>query len=260
MSYAPAALNALARYWVAQHGVNLGIVGDSSHQDKGTSYHLGKDHLTLTAYSRQTPRDRAGLTNAASAIDLGKLKASYGELRSFSSWLVQQCRKNAPGTADIREIIYSPDGRTVKRYDRERGFASAPVAEPQLSKDHLWHTHISFYRDSEKRDKTVIFRPYFAPLPAPAFRVRIKPGAKIRVYTLGDETDGNVHCIDTWEKPDRVWTNPWSSAPCGAKVPRKTCDGKSSATTALVSAGAFKGQHIRVGARYGVYHEAIPDE
>lgn len=258
MSYAPPTLSALARFWVAQHGVNLGIVGDSSHQQKGTSYHLGADHLSAGAYSNLTARDRRGLTNGASAIDLGKLEGSYGELRSFSSWLVSQARKNAPGTIDIREIIYSPDGRVVKRWDRERGYTSAPKTEGDSS--HLWHTHVSFYRDAEKRDHTIAFRPYFVPKPSPRFQVRIKPGAKVRIYTLGDETNGDIHCIDTWEKPDRVWAGAWSSAPCGAAVPRSTCDGKSSATTALVSAGVFKGQHIRVGARYGVYHEVIPDE
>ncbi len=66
---------------IANGGVNLGIIGDTAHATLGVSYHLGKSQLTATAYSRQLPRDAAGLTEAASAIDLGKLNGSLTELR-----------------------------------------------------------------------------------------------------------------------------------------------------------------------------------
>lgn len=160
MTFNPATLKALGAYWVAQGGVNLGVVGDTGHVAKGTSYHLGEDQLTATAYSRQTARDRAGLSNAASAIDLGKLDGSLANLRLFSKILVARARSNAAGTGDMREIIYSPDGATVLRWDRQRGFASAP--RPGEADDtHLTHTHVSWYRDAESRDHTTAFRPYF---------------------------------------------------------------------------------------------------
>jgi hypothetical protein len=165
MTYAPATLTALGAYWKANGGVNLGIVGDTSHVAKGVSYHLGKSQLTLGAYSRQTARDKAGLTEAASAIDLGKLNGSFRQLRDFSKWLVADARANAPGTSDMREIIYSPDGVTVLRWDRQRGFASAPRSG-EADSTHLTHTHVSWYRDAEKRDHTTAFRPYF-PVPPP---------------------------------------------------------------------------------------------
>lgn len=161
MTYAPATLLELGRLWTAEGGVNLGIVGDVRHQARGTSYHLGADQLTDDAYSRQTARDRRGLTNAASAIDLGRLDGSLDELRAFSDWLVDQARSNAPGTADMREIIWSPDGVTVLRWDRERGAASEPRAG-EADASHLGHTHVSWYRDAEYRDHTTAFRPYFA--------------------------------------------------------------------------------------------------
>ena len=160
MTYAPATLTALAAYWMAQGGVNLGIVGDTAHAARGVSYHLGAGQLLPDAYSVQTTRDRAGLTNAASAIDLGKLGGSLPQLRAFSTWLVAQARANAPGTSDLREIIWSPDGVKVLRWDRERGYASEPRTG-EADDSHLTHTHISFYRDSEKRDHTTAFRPYF---------------------------------------------------------------------------------------------------
>lgn len=160
MTYAPAPLRALATYWVAQGGVNLGVVGDVAHQRKGASYHLGESSLVPLAYSRVLPRDRAGLTEAASAIDLGKLRGSFAPLRTFSRWLVVRCQKGVGGTQDIREIIYTADGESVLRYDRERGFDSVP-RPGEADGSHLWHTHISFYRDSEKRPKADLFRPFF---------------------------------------------------------------------------------------------------
>jgi hypothetical protein len=164
MTYAPASLSALAVYWVGRGGVNLGVVGDPAHANRGVSYHLGKDQLTSTAYSRLTGRDKRGLTNGASAIDLGRLGGSYAGLRDFSIWLVDACRVNAKGTADMREVIYSPDGKVVLRWDRERGYTSAPRGG-EADTSHLTHTHVSWYRDAEKRDHTTAFRPYFAPPP-----------------------------------------------------------------------------------------------
>src|SRR6185369_3801257 len=125
-------------------------------------YHNGRDRFLASGldtcaenYTICTARDRAGLTNAAAAIDIG----NHSGLRPLSRWLVSRARNNAPGTRDIREIIYSPDGRQVLRWDRERGVQSLPQAEPQLDISHRWHTHVSFYRDSELRDKVGIFRP-----------------------------------------------------------------------------------------------------
>ena len=159
-TFAPPPIRALAAYWVAHGGINSGIVGDASHVATGTSYHLGKSALALDAYSRQTTRDKAGLSEAASALDLGQ--TNKVELRKFSSWLVAQGQANAPGTSDIREIIYSPDGIEVHRWDRERGYASGTMTGPGQGDDsHLWHTHISFYRDSEFRDKLILFTPYY---------------------------------------------------------------------------------------------------
>lgn len=164
MTYAPTTITALARYWVSKGGVNLGIVGDTRHQRKGRSYHLGKSQLTSDAYSRQTARDRAGLSEAASALDIGKLNGNLGQLRAFSRWFVERCRSNAPGTSDVREFIYSPDGVKVLRWDRERGVASAPRAG-EADNSHLGHSHISFYRDSERRSKVGLFSPYYSQRP-----------------------------------------------------------------------------------------------
>lgn len=139
--------------------VSLGIVGDDNHAKSGSSYHLGESALRPDSYSIiESPRDRNGLTEAASAFDLGWWERNVGgrvhNLRTYSRWLVAQCKAGTPDTADLREVIYSPDGIVVKRWDR-LGIRDTGDA------GHLTHTHHSWFRDSEKRDKTALFRRYF---------------------------------------------------------------------------------------------------
>ncbi len=160
MTFSPPKLLELRAFLAPRTGLsagNLGIVGDTAHAKRGVSYHLGRDHLKGSAYSRKTKRDKEGLSRAASAMDIGNHK----DLRRLSVALVKACQANAPGTSDIREVIYSPDGRRVLRWDRERGFASDPQ-EGEADDSHLFHTHVSWYRDSEARDKVGVFAPLYS--------------------------------------------------------------------------------------------------
>lgn len=153
MTYAPDDLKAIQAYCRTQTGQDwaaLGIVGDTSHNSDG-GYHVGRDvlHALRTApedpggdYSyTESPRDRAGLTDAASAFDLG---GNFTRFREVTLGIVAACTRNDPRTRDIREVIYTPDGRNVRRWDalgRRTGGDSS----------HLAHTHLSFFRDSEGR-------------------------------------------------------------------------------------------------------------
>ncbi|KXK61141.1 hypothetical protein AWW66_15295 [Micromonospora rosaria] len=135
----------------------VGIVGDPAHRG---GYHCGEDRVVPNDYSVvESPRDRAGLTLYASALDVGWFSVRSGggthDLRSFSIWCVAQCIAGTADSRDIREIIYSPDGRVVKRWDRLGKRTSGDSS-------HLWHTHISFFRDCTKagRDQTPLFRRY----------------------------------------------------------------------------------------------------
>jgi hypothetical protein len=162
MTYAPQTLTKLGAYWTSKGGVNLGIVGDLFHV---TGYHLGRDRIYGPHgkggedYSVQHPRDKAGLTNAASAIDLGKVDGTYTGLQEFSRWLVKQCQSSAPGTRDIREVIYSPDGSQVQRWSGIDGNIHTGAGNGDAS--HRTHTHISYFRDSEYSDKVGAFAPYW---------------------------------------------------------------------------------------------------
>ncbi|MFG3710120.1 hypothetical protein [Micromonospora sp. NPDC047730] len=136
----------------------VGIVGDSAHRG---GYHCGRSRVDLADYSvDESKRDRDGLSDYASGLDIGTF--SYRDaagrthnLRTFSVWLVAQCKAGTADTRDIREVIYSPDGKTVRRWD-DLGVRSSG------DDSHLWHTHISFYRDATKagRSLTAVFRRY----------------------------------------------------------------------------------------------------
>lgn len=186
MTFAPATLRQLGSYWTGQGGVNLGIVGDANHT---SGYHLGKDRIYSPSglggadYSVRHPRDEAGLSDAAAAIDLGKLDGSLEGLHTFNRWLVRQCRDGAPGSGDVREVIYSPDGDAVLRWSGVDGGTHTGPGNGDAS--HRYHTHISYFRDSEGRDKTALFAPYFEgatpmldghPMPGGDGTVTLKPG------------------------------------------------------------------------------------
>ncbi|SCF02119.1 hypothetical protein [Micromonospora chokoriensis] len=137
----------------------VGIVGDPAHRG---GYHCGSDRVVANDYSVvESPRDRAGLTLDAAALDVGQFDVRSGgrsnTLSSFSVWCVAQCAANAADTQDIREIIYSPDGTTVKRWDRLGKRTTGDSS-------HRWHTHFSFFRDAIKagRDQRPLFRRYLS--------------------------------------------------------------------------------------------------
>lgn len=135
----------------------VGIVGDPAHRG---GYHCGSDRVVTNDYSVvESPRDSGGLTLYASGLDVGTFSVRSGgathNLQTFSTWCVAQCRANTPDSRDLREIIYSPDGKVVRRWDRLGKRTSGDDS-------HLWHTHFSFFRDSTKagRDQTPLFRRY----------------------------------------------------------------------------------------------------
>lgn len=167
MTYAPADLVEIRGYLIRRldlvpgtaRGVDLepgevGVVGNAAHISTG-GYHVGEDDLTAVGragrdYSVvESTRDRTGLSNAASALDIGYFTADLPggrrvTLRSLSAGIVEACRRGDPRARDIREVIWSPDGTAVTRWDRLGIRTSGDTS-------HRWHTHVSFFRDSEGR-------------------------------------------------------------------------------------------------------------
>ena len=186
MTFSPRPLLDLRDLWVANGGEHLGIVGGPRHT---SGYHLGRNRIFRTGgqgdrdYSIQLPRDRPFLTNAASAIDLGRLDGELTNLFDFSRWLVTRCQAEPEAHRDVREIIYSPDGRTVLRWDHHvrRSFVGGS-GTGQGDDSHRTHTHISWHRDSQNRAKTQLFAPYFEEA---AVRVPSPPTPQIVALPVG---------------------------------------------------------------------------
>ncbi|MEV0646109.1 hypothetical protein AB0I28_12665 [Phytomonospora sp. NPDC050363] len=186
MTFAPEPLLAARKYIIAALGVpgaGVGIVGDSAHWG---GYHCGRDRTVSGDYSVvESSRDR-GPTLAAAALDVGSFSKTIGgekrDLKHFSAWLVEQCKAGAPDTRDIREVIYSPDGRSVKRWDRLGRRNSGDDS-------HRYHTHISYFRDSESRDKVGLFKR----------------------YVEGEEDETMAGFFDVDDMPNRPWRGDFKS-------------------------------------------------
>ncbi len=135
----------------------VGIVGNAAHRG---GYHCGADRVVSRDYSVvESSRDRTGLDRWACALDVGTFKVTTRkgtfDLPHYSRWLVAQCEANTADTRDIREVIYSPDGKTVKRWDRLGKRTSG-------DNSHLYHTHQSYFRDAIRagRDQTAVVLRY----------------------------------------------------------------------------------------------------
>lgn len=164
MTYAPQTYKDAQKYICAVTGlpaVSVGLVGDAAHGTSG--YHLGWDRVKrgkgLQDYSyRESSRDRAHITDASSAIDIGWFSIRIGgrtvTLIDFNNWLIAECRRSAPDTSWIREVIYTTDRRTVRRWDR-LGIRS------NGDSSHLTHTHLSGFRDAENTPKRPLFERFF---------------------------------------------------------------------------------------------------
>jgi hypothetical protein len=156
MTYAPAPLLDLRVFMRPLTGLPdnlLGITPDPSH-DGG--YHCGWDDRRIVNgelhdYAwQESSRDWNHKTNAARAFDVGM----FPLLRELSVWMVGECARGAPDTLDMREIIYSPDGVNVLRWDRLGKRSTG-------DNSHLTHTHFDWFADAENRDKISPFRRFF---------------------------------------------------------------------------------------------------
>jgi len=136
--------------------VEVGIVGDVAHGGRG--YHEGRSDLTRvgvlgTDYSVRLARDRAGLTESASALDIGGAWRTGGGAAwlRFNHLLIMELTGGRAALAPIRAVNYSPDGRQKLRQDRENGWRVEATSDTVDV-----HTHIEFYRDTEGKRQACI--------------------------------------------------------------------------------------------------------
>jgi hypothetical protein len=136
----------------------LGIAGDRAHQLTG-GYHLGKSDLqaighyhppatahvgsTAEDYSARQQRDRQGLTEDASAVDVDQAWPNGGRAAwlRWNNLVVRDLRAGIPSLAAIRGINTTLDGVTPRRFDALTGWAPEPTSD-------RGHTHTEFWRDT----------------------------------------------------------------------------------------------------------------
>jgi hypothetical protein len=134
-----------------------GIVGDTRHV-AGGGYHISREDLRShgqgSDYSIQSPADKRGASNYAAAIDISLDPAEMVE--------VSKRLKAAMGGADydpriepLREFIGTVDNVHVCGYNRyqtvypngSKGRATGFYPSGYSESSHLWHVHLSFFRD-----------------------------------------------------------------------------------------------------------------
>jgi len=174
MTNAPAdllAFRALVRAITGLPSTAVGVVGDGVHQRTG-GYHEGRSVLadigryhgppsayvgsTGEDYSARQFRDRTGLTDDASAVDIGDdwpVGGRAGWLR-FNGMLVDEMRYRQGNLPALRAVNVSLDGRTRQRFDQLHRDAGLIASTDNVET----HTHLEFWRDTAGTRKTTLDR------------------------------------------------------------------------------------------------------
>lgn len=130
--------------------VDVGIVGDTAHAERG-GYHISGDDIHAagrfdTDYSTKRSRDHFLPNDNASAGDIGDDwprggRAAWLRFNNNVAWEIV----NTSQMPTVRAINYSPDGSAKKRYDR----ANAGDGVINSTDTVTIHTHIEWWRDTE---------------------------------------------------------------------------------------------------------------
>lgn len=125
---------------------NGGVIGDQRH---GSGYHRSRNALKKAGkygdYSIQASRDKKGNGNYASALDV--TFHSTDKMIAACKRLEKACLAKDPRLNALREWIGTLNGETVTGYSPYRGSYIT-----SSDKSHLWHIHLSIFRDSNEND------------------------------------------------------------------------------------------------------------
>lgn len=117
-----------------------GIVGDASHV-KG--YHRARAVLPPDDYSVELRRDRGGPDWAASALDIKPPDTVH--MMRLTRRMRGAVQLHDRRLSCVREFYGTLDGETVYGWDLATNTASTSDSS------HLWHLHLSFYRETVGR-------------------------------------------------------------------------------------------------------------
>lgn len=160
------AAGALAAGYTALHSIRAARGPHGYHAGRAEIY--GPTGSGDRDYSVRKPRDKAGLSNASSALDITmRGPGSREHQRAFTAYLVAAA---AAGRADLVEVL-GPDaqGRATwwgvdDGWQPKLGWTIGGKWVP-VDASHEWHTHISFYRDTELGDRASMFAGFFGSTP-----------------------------------------------------------------------------------------------
>lgn len=205
MSDAPADLRAARAYICAQSGLtarDVGIVGNAAHT---WGYHLGRDRIYTIPPGRgdrdpsvRHARDRAGLTDDASALDIGW----HDRLPGLGRHLLAAVLDGKPDTGDVCELIAeNADGSHLWGWSRSGGLSGSPRSTARYH-----HLHVSYRRDSRSRDKTALYRAYYEP--EGTMRPIFGTGQRLRTFDAGTPyyaDPGDSKALSTISDPHVVY-------------------------------------------------------
>lgn len=140
--YAPQTLGDICRKIAAAipTGRCVGVLGDGAHT---YGYHRSRNWLNdhnPGDYSTTSARDRKGPGDAASAIDV---RLAPAQMKTVTGRLMKAAKAKDRRLRVVREFFGTLNGRDVAGWDLLKHQASNGADD-----SHLWHVHVSIYRDS----------------------------------------------------------------------------------------------------------------
>lgn len=183
MSTAPQTLVDLRIDLAARAGVdkrNFGITGRATTR-RPWGFHLGEKDITggppavgmAKDYSVQHRRNKRGLTNASAGFDI---RLPVGRLKKLAAHLVDLAKTGKDGGM-LFEVIGPDSTGAAKRWAIDTKWQPRPARA-----DHEWHIHISFFRDTEFKDKRPLFDGFFGT----ATPIPVDPTPELRLGAMGD--------------------------------------------------------------------------
>lgn len=178
MSLRPQSLIDVSKYIQEKAGVpasNMSIRAARS----ARGFHAGKSEIYGPNgqgdkdYSVKNPRNKAGLSEYSSAIDI---KIAKPQLKALVAHLVAE---GAAGNL-LFEVIGPDSSGKANYWGHITGWQPNPHLAPA---SHAWHAHLGFWRDTENADRLAPFRSFYespvvpAPDPAPPADPDVDPDA-----------------------------------------------------------------------------------
>ncbi|WP_375502387.1 peptidoglycan-binding protein [uncultured Jatrophihabitans sp.] len=119
-----------------------GVSGDARHS---FGYHVDPDELPAADYSVVTKRDRQGARVNPRSASAWDLSFHQRDMTLVTNRLLQAAKSRDPRMVGVREFCGTRNGRDTYPWDLHTNSCEGINS---WDDSHLWHVHISFYRDA----------------------------------------------------------------------------------------------------------------